>query len=98
MPEPDDEWEPSPWRNVPVTLTPRRAIHAADWLMEPQATQIGGHPTWVQDSLYPSCPHCSQTMMFIGQVDQAQFPMHEGIYYAFLCAACRISATGYQQT
>lgn len=98
MPEPVEDWEPSPWRNVPVTVTPRRAIHAADWTIPVKTTQIGGHPSWVQDSEYPSCPRCSRTMMFIGQVDQAQFPMHEGIYYAFLCATCRISATSYQQT
>lgn len=96
--EPFEEWLPSPWRNVPVTLTPRRAIHAADWTMDVKTTQIGGHPSWVQDSEYPRCPSCSQTMMFVGQVDQAQFPMYEGIYYAFVCATCRISATSYQQT
>ena len=34
----------------------------------------------------------------IAQIDQAAFPLHEGVYYAFTCVPCRTTATTYQQT
>jgi hypothetical protein len=91
-------WGRSPWMNEPVRLQQRRAIHAVDWCMAVSASQIGGMPSWVQDTAYPSCPDCSKTMTFVAQVDNGQFPGFEGIYYAFLCSSCRVSATTYQQT
>jgi len=98
LPENISTWPPGPWTEIPVRLSPRRPMEAADWCMEIPASQIGGLPCWVQDAAYPQCPSCKQTMKFIAQLDNAQFPSHEGIYYAFLCESCRITATAYQQT
>jgi hypothetical protein len=91
-------WSPSPWRGVPVALHQRRAIEAVDCGREPTISQIGGLPSWVQDSEYPRCPDCKQTMTFIAQVDNGAFPLHEGVFYAFLCSNCMMTATSYQQT
>lgn len=97
---PDDitSWQRGPWSGVPVELISRRAIHAVDWCMDFSMSQIGGLPSWVQDSEYPSCPGCQRTMTFLAQLDNAHFPGYEGMYYAFLCLDCRITATTYQQT
>ena len=98
LPDDLDSWQRSPWRDQAVQLQQRRAIHAVDWCMPATISQIGGMPSWVQDPVFPKCPGCSKTMTFIAQVDNGQFPYHEGVYYAFLCSACRVTATTYQQT
>jgi hypothetical protein len=94
----NSEWGHGPWKGLSVKLQARPAIFAADWGMEIPATQIGGMPTWVQDSAYPTCPDCSKKMKFLAQLDNNQFKNCEGIYYAFWCADCRNTATTYQQT
>ncbi len=81
-----------------MTLQRRTAIHAADWCMGLPGTQIGGMPTWVQSPAYPKCPGCSRTMEFLAQLNNGQFPRHEGIYYAFWCPDCHTTATTYQQS
>lgn len=98
LPDDVNSWGRSPWKGTPIHLHQRRAMHAADWCMEVSISQIGGLPSWVQDTAFPTCPDCSKTMKFIAQVDNGQFPYHEGVYYAFLCAPCRVTATTYQQT
>jgi hypothetical protein len=98
LPEDVRTWERSPWTELSVRLHQRRAMHAVDWCMPVSISQIGGLPAWVQDSAFPQCPDCSVTMKFVAQVDNGQFPHHEGVYYAFLCASCRVTATTYQQT
>lgn len=62
-----------------------------------QGDHLGGCPEWVQDSDYPSCPSCNQTMIFVGQVDP-DAPYLEGTIYAFICKECGKSTIGYQQT
>jgi hypothetical protein len=91
-------WSTIPWQGKAITLRKRRAIEAAYWCDSPAATQIGGMPSWIQDSDFPDCPCCKRTMMFLAQVDQSAFDGYEGIYYAFVCAQCRITATSYQQS
>jgi hypothetical protein len=98
LPDTSAPWEPPAWRDVAVSITPRSAIHAADWCMQLRSSQIGGHPCWVQDSTYPACPECSNTMRFIAQLNEDDFPGNEGTYYAFMCSECRTTATSYQQT
>ncbi|MEQ1747774.1 MAG: hypothetical protein ABL974_00015 [Prosthecobacter sp.] len=98
LPDTSQPWSEPAWRNIGVKLTPRRAIHAADWCMELKTSQIGGLPCWVQDSDYPQCPDCDKSMTFIAQLNEDDFPACEGTYYAFLCASCRTTATNYQQT
>lgn len=98
LPNDLDTWERSPWKGQSIQLKRRSAIHAVDWCMPVTISQVGGLPSWVQATAFPQCPKCSETMMFIAQVDNGQFPSHEGVYYAFLCSSCRVTATTYQQT
>ena len=93
-----EDWGRSPWAGQPLRLCSRRAIQGMDMDFGTTISQIGGMPSWVQDSYYPRCLDCSKTMMFIAQLDSGHFVGHEGVYFAFLCAACRVSATVYQQT
>ena len=98
LPADSSSWAKSPWLGKRIALRKRRAIEAAYWCDSPAASQIGGMPTWIQNHAFPDCACCKRTMMFLAQVDQSAFPGHEGIYYAFLCAQCRITATTYQQS
>ena len=91
-------WERGPWAGVAASLKHRSAIRAGDWGTGISMTQIGGMPTWVQDATFPSCPDCSETMMFLAQLSNDDFRGYEGTYYAFWCPACRVTATCYQQT
>lgn len=62
-------------------------------------SQLGGHPTWIQDAEYPTCPSCRLTMLNVGQVATEELlGVGEGITYVFLCPTCRLSATTFQQT
>lgn len=77
----------------------RSAIHAADQFLPTRFSQLGGHPTWIQHSAFPKCPECSETMLFLAQVDRHDIEEHlEGMYYAFVCLGCKMTATAYQQT
>lgn len=91
------------WGRLPIdALTvgkPRSALFAADWQLPTTYSQLGGHPTWVQDAEYPKCPDCSKSMVFIGQIANDEIQEHtEGTYYTFVCSDCRTTATTYQQT
>jgi len=97
---PDDSYS---WGRLPkntLCLSERRsATFAADQFLPTAFSQIGGHPTWVQNSAYPNCPECSETMMFLAQVAHEDIEeFSEGTYYAFLCPMCKTTATAYQQT
>lgn len=82
-----------------LATTPRHSWHAASWMLEPAASQLGGHPTWIQDTDYPLCPCCHKRMMNLGQIDWAEVERYgEGNYYMFLCPQDRITATNFQQT
>lgn len=80
--------------------TSRPWLEAANWLVPGvRFSQIGGHPTWVQDARYPRCPECGQTMPFVAQVSNEDIEEYgEGIYYAFACLGCGVAAVGYQQS
>ncbi|HEY1084391.1 MAG TPA: hypothetical protein VGE29_19140 [Prosthecobacter sp.] len=93
-----DEWQSPAWKDQRISLTLRPAIQSVDWCMELKNSQLGGHPTWVQDSDYPRCPDCSRSMRFVAQLDEGDIPYNEGTYYAFVCEPCQVTATSYQQT
>jgi len=79
--------------------SPRSPWHAAESSLPTTYSQIGGHPAWIQDGAYPTCPDCSRTMVCIGQIAGNElYESAEGIFYAFLCAECRTTASSYQQT
>jgi uncharacterized protein DUF1963 len=87
---------------------PRRSLILANTTRSPwcacldasfaQYSQLGGHPTWEQDAEYPTCGSCAKTMPFIGQISCADVEPSEGIFYAFLCPDCAVTASTYQQT
>lgn len=82
-----------------LSLEPQSPYYASNWALSQLDSQIGGHPSWVQDSEYPVCPCCERRMQFIGQMDYADFDEYsEGIYYMFICPEDRITATLYQQS
>lgn len=82
-----------------LSTKPQSPYYAAVWTMSQLDSQIGGHPSWVQDAEYPICPCCERRMEFIGQIDYADFDEYsEGIFYMFICLKDRITATLYQQS
>jgi hypothetical protein len=88
-----------PRRSLVRASATRSPWHAAMDSLPTQYSQIGGHPTWVQDSEYPTCGSCARTMPFIGQISCEDIePNREGIFYAFLCPDCVMTASTYQQT
>lgn len=86
------------WREMQLLEQPAGTYESAEWTLEAPASQIGGHPAWIQDADYPACPCCSRTMTFVAQADMGQVAEDEGIYYAFVCRECLITAVNYQQT
>lgn len=88
-----------PRRSLVLADAPRSPWHAAMDSLPTQYSQIGGHPTWIQDAEYPTCGNCSKTMPFIGQISCEDVEANrEGIFYAFICADCAMTASSYQQT
>lgn len=83
---------------VALSPVPRSPYYAAEWALTQHDSQIGGHPSWVQDAKYPTCPICAKRMRFIAQVDWADFGDEEGIFYMFLCQEHTLTATVYQQS
>ncbi|WP_165249879.1 hypothetical protein [Paludisphaera soli] len=100
LPEPDEEWETLPRHGLAPGPRPRDPVESADWLVPGVSfSQLGGHPTWIQDAEYPECPDCHQTMPFVGQISNEDCQeFGEGIYYLFACGRCGVTATGYQQS
>lgn len=88
---------PEPFGLGLARRTPFEAV--GRFLLDEKGTsQLGGHPEWIQDAVYPQCPTCQQTMPFLGQVAFEDWDDGEGVFYLFLCLPCRKAATHYQQT
>lgn len=101
LPPDISSWDPFPPSQLVLSEDTRHFLEAANWSLLPGVSfsRIGGLPTWVQAAEYPTCPDCSQTMPFIGQVSNEDFVQFgEGIYYAFRCPGCNVTATNYQQS
>ncbi|MCY9530206.1 MULTISPECIES: hypothetical protein [Paenibacillus] len=101
LPNWDDEDSNVAVEEIKLTLSsePHSPYYAATWTLTQQDSQIGGHPSWVQDADFPHCPCCAQRMRFIGQLDWADFDKYgEGIFYMFICTEDRMTATLYQQS
>lgn len=101
LPNWDDEDSSVTVEEIKLTLSsePHSPYYAASWTLTQQDSQIGGHPSWVQDADFPHCPCCAQRMRFIGQLDWADFDQYgEGIFYMFICTEDRMTATLYQQS
>jgi hypothetical protein len=52
---------------------------------------------WLQDAEFTRCLECSRIMTFLAQHDNGPLG-EEGVYYAFFCPGCHVSAVTYQQT
>ena len=88
-----------PRRSLVPADAPRSPWHAAIDSLPTGYSQIGGHPAWIEDAEYPTCGNCRATMRFIGQLACEDVePRREGIFYAFLCSDCVLTASTYQRT
>lgn len=61
-----------------------------------EGPQVGGAPSWVQDSERPGCPACGKEMAFVAAMGRPEgfspeIPVNNesGFQYHFACAACR---------
>ena len=98
LPDDAETWTRLPQDSL-TTGSKRPSLSVASWFLPTTFSQLGGHPTWIQDAEYPRCPTCSRTMMFLAQVANDEIEDYsEGIYYAFVCSLCSMTATGYQQS
>ncbi len=97
--EPDRQMENIPdWHsdnegdggNITLEIGPsRNPFLVADYCNSENCSQIGGHPTWVQDSEYPLCQSCGRTMLFLMQIDGNQlYCIYPFMYYFFICDLC----------
>jgi hypothetical protein len=91
------------WGRLPqdclFVAEPRNPFFAADQFLPTSFSQMGGHPTWIQNADYPKCPGCSKTMMFLAQIAHEEIEdFSDGTFYAFICTSCQVTATVYQQT
>jgi len=94
-----DEVERLPENCFTLSNNNRPPFYAANEFLPTSFSQIGGMPTWIQDSAYPDCPTCKKTMTFIAQISNEEIEEYtEGTYYIYFCSDCNISATNYQQT
>lgn len=99
LPDLDDVNSTETPASLVLSSEPQSPFYAAVWTLSQLDSQIGGHPSWVQDPEYPVCPCCERRMQFIGQIDYADFDEYgEGIFYMFICPKDRITATLYQQS
>jgi hypothetical protein len=99
-PPDSSDWNAFPESPLVMSHESRHFLEAADWGVPGVSfSQVGGHPAWIQDAKYPTCPDCSQKMPFVGQLSNVDFlELAEGIYYLFGCSACGVSAASYQQS
>jgi hypothetical protein len=101
LPPDSSDWGAFPKAPLVLSGQTRHYLEAANWSMLPGVafSQVGGLPTWLQDADFPSCPDCSNTMPFVGQISNEDIMEYgEGIYYCFHCPQCDVTATSYQQT
>jgi hypothetical protein len=93
-------WLAMPFESLVFSHSPRHWIEAADpCALGGSRSQLGGHPTWIQDADYPPCPECGMLMVFVAQLDMENIEeCGEGIYYMHLCRSCGVAATHYQQS
>ncbi len=99
LPDDSEEWEYLPENSLKLAEESRPVDYAANEFLPTTFSQIGGMPTWIQDSAYPDCPNCKDTMVFIAQISVEDIDDYgEGMYYNYICPKCNITATNYQQT
>jgi hypothetical protein len=100
LPDGAEDWGLLPRGCLEFGDTPRSWTESANWLVPGvRFSQVGGHPTWIQDAEYPCCPDCERPMPFVAQLSNEDYQeCGEGLFYLFACQACGVAATGYQQS
>ncbi|MEZ0368815.1 MAG: hypothetical protein ACAI44_06990 [Candidatus Sericytochromatia bacterium] len=94
-----DGWQQIPADRLQLAESPRAPLSAAHEFTLSRTSGLGGYPAWVQDAAYPACPDCGHQMPFVAQLKMDEVEEYaEGVYYAFACSDCRVTATAYQQT
>lgn len=92
----DQDWGFSPTH---VVLVPRRPWEAVDWCIADGMSQVGGHPSWINQPDPPACPSCTRAMPFVAQVAPEDFlELTEGAFHVHHCIGCAVVAVGYQQS
>jgi hypothetical protein len=96
----DADWPRMAQGRLVLGKEPRPWLEAADWAVPGvRLSQVGGHPTWVEDATYPRCPGCGRAMPFVAQISNDDLDEDsEGIYYLFACRGCGVAASSYQQS
>ncbi len=98
VPDPND-YGSLPQNKLKLLPQPLLHHHSTDWCLPTGFTQIGGHPSWSQDTGYVPCPECGRQMQFVAQLSVEDLEEYgEGIYYGLLCPECMITRVTYQQT
>ncbi|HEX7182419.1 MAG TPA: hypothetical protein VF756_11290 [Thermoanaerobaculia bacterium] len=93
-----DEIGPLPERALVLGERLKTPFATRPFALEGNASQVGGCPAWLQEAEFPLCPECAEPMRFLAQLHLADVGAAlEGILYGFLCHACRLAATLYQQ-
>ena len=59
---------------------------------------VGGHPQWVQDAAYLSCPSCGGTMKHLAQIPFGELVQGEGVIYVQICEKCEVLGGCFQCT
>lgn len=97
-------------RDAMIKLVPASGRwQTQDWALSnsrENLNRLGGMPSWIQGADYLHCPHCSEKMAFIAQLD-SDLPTSDGeewmwgsggIAYMFWCDGCRVSGYRWQCT
>lgn len=93
------EMDPIEPNTLVISDENRISTFTVSQFVEISKSQIGGHPTWIQDAAYLKCPDCEETMDFIGQIDFEDVEEYgEGLYYVQYCKNCNITGSNYQQS
>lgn len=77
-----------------------------EWTKSGNIHRVGGYPSFVQDTSFPECPDCKETMPMIIQLN-SDIPLEDGSQYSwgsggvahiYWCDKCRVSAINWECT
>ena len=83
-----------PFKLNPIPLTEEaKLLPKFKWASDEIGTrhQLGGEPSLIQKTEWPTCPSCNESMTFYGQLDSIndEFVIADcGMIYVFVCLDC----------